>query len=194
MNEPVFHKQIVCPACNGTGLLVTDMEAKQQEPPVQMKCRCHINAKYKSDTAWRTGKLPKPCPVHPWKTGHAPEPQPMPLIDVTELSNVKRYLRREAKACKENIESPLSYDKARKATEIASAAHISAQEAAREQRDADMLVLQTYKERIRKAVEAMSMIEMKFGNVLDPDGFYHDAAYTQLAACKAAILAALEGR
>lgn len=29
-----------------------------------LKCRCFINAKYNSKTAWRTGKLPKPCPVH----------------------------------------------------------------------------------------------------------------------------------
>ncbi len=27
-----------------------------------MKCRCYINAKY-NKTAWKTGKLPKPCPV-----------------------------------------------------------------------------------------------------------------------------------
>ena len=27
------------------------------------KCRCYINAKYNSKTAWRTGKLPKPCPI-----------------------------------------------------------------------------------------------------------------------------------
>jgi len=27
------------------------------------KCRCYINSKYNSKTAWRTGKLPKPCPV-----------------------------------------------------------------------------------------------------------------------------------
>ncbi len=26
------------------------------------KCRCYINAKY-NKTAWKTGKLPKPCPV-----------------------------------------------------------------------------------------------------------------------------------
>lgn len=28
------------------------------------KCRCFINARYKSTTAWRTGKLPLPCPLH----------------------------------------------------------------------------------------------------------------------------------
>ena len=28
------------------------------------KCRCYINAKYKSKTAWSTGRLPKPCPIH----------------------------------------------------------------------------------------------------------------------------------
>ena len=38
------------------------------------KCRCYINAKYTSK-AWQTGKLPKPCPIHPDKTGH-PSPSP----------------------------------------------------------------------------------------------------------------------
>ena len=28
------------------------------------RCRCYINATYNTKTAFRTGKLPKPCPVH----------------------------------------------------------------------------------------------------------------------------------
>ena len=28
------------------------------------RCRCYINATYNSKTAWRTGRLPKPCPIH----------------------------------------------------------------------------------------------------------------------------------
>jgi hypothetical protein len=38
-------------------------EMKQVRSIKKPKCRCYINAKYNSKTAWRTGKLPKPCPV-----------------------------------------------------------------------------------------------------------------------------------
>jgi len=37
----------------------TALQALNPKP----RCRCYINASYKTDTAWRTGKLPKPCPV-----------------------------------------------------------------------------------------------------------------------------------
>jgi hypothetical protein len=30
----------------------------------KQRCRCYINATYNSKTAWRTGHLPKPCPIH----------------------------------------------------------------------------------------------------------------------------------
>ena len=34
--------------------------AKAKKP----RCHCYINATYNSRTAYRTGKLPKACPVH----------------------------------------------------------------------------------------------------------------------------------
>lgn len=36
------------------------LKSKKTNKP---RCRCHINASYKTKTMWRTGKLPKPCPV-----------------------------------------------------------------------------------------------------------------------------------
>ena len=44
-----------------TKLYISEVETKNRTK--KPKCRCYINAKYNSRTAWRTGKLPKPCPV-----------------------------------------------------------------------------------------------------------------------------------
>jgi len=43
---------------------VLPQEIKKRTTEKKMKCRCYINASYNSKTAWRTGKLPKPCPIH----------------------------------------------------------------------------------------------------------------------------------
>ncbi len=46
---------------------------------MKARCRCYINASYNSKTAWRTGKLPKPCPV----PGHDE--------DLKELEDLREY-------------------------------------------------------------------------------------------------------
>ena len=44
---------------------ITDENKKdKQKPTPKLRCRCYINATYKDKTVWRTGKLPKPCPIH----------------------------------------------------------------------------------------------------------------------------------
>jgi len=44
---------------------IIDKNKKDKQKPIpKLRCRCYINATYNSKTAYRTGKLPKPCPIH----------------------------------------------------------------------------------------------------------------------------------
>jgi len=44
---------------------IIDKNKKDKQKPIpKLRCRCYINDTYNSKTAYRTGKLPKPCPIH----------------------------------------------------------------------------------------------------------------------------------